>query len=377
MPETIQLPRVTVTGQRAPTNDTVAIVVKGRRWEGWTAVRITRGIERIPSDFEVQMTEFAPGSGSIEILRGDKFVLMIGADAVLTGYVDRIVRSFDAHRHTVTVSGRSKCQDLVDCSAEWPGGQIVGASVFDIATKLAAPYGIEVTGIGDMGPQIPQFNLARGETPFQIIERLCRFGQLLAYDDVNGDLVLSAVSTRRAASGFREGVNVKRATHAATIDQRFSEYLSFMQSMATLDDLGPGGDLQAIVTDEEVPRHRRRILICETSGGVGWEIAQDRAKWEGNRRRGRSAVVTITTDSWRDRSGALYTPNTVAHVELPTLKVAGSDLTIGEVTYRLGDEGTTCELTMMPSIAFTPQPFNVLQLLPFAELAGISANAQH
>jgi prophage tail gpP-like protein len=109
----------------------------------------------------------------------------------------------------------------------------------------------------------------RGESAYQIIERLCRFGQLRAYDDTDGDLVLSAVSTKRAASGFREGVNVVAASFSATIDGRFSEYLSYMQSMATLDDLGEGGDLQATVTDSAVPRHRRRIMICETSGQVG------------------------------------------------------------------------------------------------------------
>lgn len=363
--------------------DDVALIIRGASWSGWMDVRITRGIERLPSDFQVGLTEFAPGEEPIEILRGDSVVLKIGVDVVLTGYVDRIIRTLDARQHTVIITGRSKCEDLVDCAAEWPGGQIVGSSVLEIAKTLAAPYGINVTCVGDAGPPIPQFNLMRGETPFQIIERLCRFGQLLAYDVPSGDLLLTAVSKTPTASGFKEGVNVIRAQVTASLDQRFSEYFSYLQSMATLSDLGDGGDLQAQITDTAVPRHRRRIMISETSGAIGWEIAQKRAGWEAQRRRGRSTEVRITTDSWRDSAGVLYAPNSLAFVELPTLalrdaagNIGGVSLTIGEVTYRRGDGGTTCELVLMPSESFTPQPFNVLQLLPFAELAQIAVQVK-
>lgn len=371
MSDPIVMPALTIRGGTEPSDD-VALQIRGIAWGGWTDVRVTRGIERLPSDFEVRLTEFAPGQDPIEILRGDSCVLTIGPDTVMTGYVDQIERTIDARRHSVTIRGRSKCEDLVDCAAEWPGGQIVGSSVLEIAQQLAKPYGIGVTCIGDAGPRIPQFNLLRGETPFAIIERLCRFAQLLAYDTPSGDLLLTAVSDKRSASGFKEGVNVMRATMLATMDQRFSEYYSYLQSMETLDDAGRGGDLQARVFDDSVTRHRRRILISETSGAIGWEIAQKRAGWEGQRRRGRSTVVRVTTDSWRDAAGVLYEPNTLALIELPSLQLEPVSLTIGEVTYRRGDSGTVCDLVLMPKEAFTPQPFNVLQLLPFIEMADIA-----
>jgi prophage tail gpP-like protein len=145
----------------------------------------------------------------------------IGADVVITGYVDRVVPQLTAGRHAVGVLGRGKCQDLVDCAAEWPGGQIVGSSVLEIARKLAAPYGIGVSSAVDPGDPIPQFNLMRGETPFEIIERLCRFRQLLAYETPRGDLMLSRVGQVRAGSGFAQGVNVENAIATFSMDQRY------------------------------------------------------------------------------------------------------------------------------------------------------------
>jgi prophage tail gpP-like protein len=60
---------------------------------------------------------------------------------------------------------------------------------------------------------------------------------------------------------------------------------------------------------------------------------------------GRSTVVSVTTDSWRDSAGRLYAPNTQCLVELPSLHLPSDLLTIGEVTYRTGTGGTFCDLT--------------------------------
>lgn len=369
MSDIIQLDRVTVTGVRTPPSDDVTILIDGRTLAGWTDVRITRGVERLPSDFELRLTERYPGEVDAMIIKpGDPCEVSIGADIVITGYVDRVVPAFDQRQHSVTVSGRGKCQDLVDCAAEWPGGQITGSSVLEIARKLSAPYGIEVNAVDDPGAPIPTFNLMRGETPFEIIERLCRFRQLLAYDDEDGNLVLARSSTKRAASGFAQGVNVESATAMWSADQRFSEYRAYLQSVENLNDIGLGGDLLATYKDGGVRRNRVRIIVAESSGGgIGLDVVKDRAQWEASRRFGRSAAVRLVTDAWRDKAGALYTPNTLVPIDLPSLKCEGVSWVVSEVTYRKGEDGTRCDLLIMPPEAFLVQP-TLLQPIP-AELA--------
>jgi prophage tail gpP-like protein len=365
---------ITIVGRRPPSDD-VSIVVDGRHLAGWTEVRITRGIERCPSDFQLGMTELYPGQAdAMQIKPGQACVVKIGRDVVITGYVDRVIPRISARQHSITVVGRGKCQDLIDCSAEWPGGQISGASVLEIARKLAKPYDIDVTAATDPGDAIPQFNLMRGETPFEIIERLCRFRQLLAYDTPDGNLLLSQVANTRAANGFQEGVNVQDAWATWSMEQRFSTYRAYLQSVETLADLGQGGDLLGEYEDKGVPRHRLRIIVAESSGGgLGLDVARDRAQWEASRRWGRSAEVRITTDTWRDAKGALYTPNTLAPVDLPSLKITRKLWAISEVTFKKdGNTGTTCDLVLMPPEAFLPQPF-LLQPVP-AELALLPQN---
>lgn len=350
--------RVVVTASTPPSDD-VTIEINGQAYGGWQDVRITRGIERLPSDFGLRLTDFyAADADLLQIKPGDSCVVKIGKTKVLTGYVDVVSPSISSRSHDISVSGRSKCADLVDCSAEWPGGQISGSSLLELARKLGEPYGIDVDTDVDVGPPIPKFNLNRGDSAFEIIERLCRFRQLLAYDDADGNLFLTRTSTQRAASGFREGVNVQTANAVYSSHDQFSEYRCYLQPVAKLLDLGGGGDLIASRVDQTVLRHRVKIMIAEASGGGigGYDVAADRVSWEASRRYGRSSAIRITTDAWRDRSGALYEPNTLVPIDIPSLKITGKLWTIGEVTYRKGEQGTLCDLLIMPPQAFNPAP---------------------
>jgi prophage tail gpP-like protein len=342
------------------------LTVGGRELSGWTEVRVTRGIERCPSDFQIGMTERFPGQPDAFVVHpGDACTVKLGDDLVLTGYVDRVVYGIGPEQHSITIIGRSKCQDLVDCSAEWPGGQISGADALGIAQKLAQPYGITVSAPGSKGVRVEQFNLMIGETAFEIIERVCRYGALLAYDQPDGNLVLAQAGNSKAASGFTEGVNVQSASMTYADDQRFSDYRCFLQSMDVLGDIGEGGNLLATAKDPQIARPRTRMIISEAPTG-GQDFAQRRVTWEANRRIGRAAQLNVVTDGWRDSAGTLWTPNTLAPLCLPSLKCGSrsepATWLITEVSYRRDDAGTACVLTVMRPEAFLPIPIEQMNV---------------
>lgn len=341
--------------------DEVTLLVKRTRIElkGWTAVRVTVGMERCPSDFFLEITDFnRPDFVDVEVVEGDECEVRIGADVVVTGYVDRFMPRISAGSHTITISGRGKCQDLVDCSAIWPNGQIIGSSALEIARKLAQPYGIEVSVEPgeDVGPLIPQMNLVYGQTAYSVIEFVCRYRGLLVYELPDGTLRLGRASKKRAASGFEEGVNFEDGDAIFSMDERYRAIDVFGQAMNLYAETNPQGWSAAVAEDTDVPRYRNLFVVCE-SAAPGLDIQQRRADWERSRRLGRSKVLHITTDSWRDKSGALYAPNTQVPVRAPSLRATGDDLwTISEITYRRGDDGTHADVVLMPREAFTVQP---------------------
>jgi len=337
--------------------DDLTLIVGNRAISGWQGIRVTRGIERLPSDFEIEMTELYPGEANAFVVQpGDSCQVKIGDDLVITGYIDRYSPSLSSRRHSIRIMGRGKCADLVDCSAEWPSGQISGATVLGIAQKLAAPYGISVSSqVAEETTIIPQFNVCWGETPFSIIERLCRYRAMLAYDQPDGNLLLSRVGVLAHSTGFAEGKNVESAHVLLTQDQRYSDYVVRMLSTSVFSDAGGNqGDILAHTEDKGVKRHRLKYII--ETGGMVQDLGKMRGGWEAVRRFGRSAMVRIEADSWRDGDGKLWTPNQVVPVDLPSLRVGQKAWLISEVTFERGDRGTRAHLTIMPPDAFVPQP---------------------
>lgn len=345
----------------APDN-TLSLVVNNQALSGWQAIRITRGAEMCPSAFDLAVTEKFPSDAStIDVKPFDPCQVMIGADTVITGYVDRYIPSIGPGQHGVRIVGRSRCEDVVDSHVKVKGMQISGANALSLAQQLAQPFGVTVSSLSGPGPAIPQFNITLGETCYEIIERIARYAQLLVYDDVNGNLVLSQVGSVQMASGFTEGVNVQAATAAFSSDERFSEYDAAVMSTDKLADIGDGGNLIQQIFDPTVPRFRLRIIVSEQIDSRG-SLAVQRANWEKARRIGRSQMVTLTCDSWRDSAGTLWQPNALAPISMPSLKLNDVTWVIGQVSFLLdAEEGTRTELMLMPPEAFQPEP-NPLQL---------------
>lgn len=88
--------------------------------------------------------------------------MRIGNDLVLTGYIDSWEPAITRARHEVQANGRSKCQDLVDCSAEWPNNVINRSNALDIASRLASWYDIKVSSDVEDLVEVPQFTINWG-----------------------------------------------------------------------------------------------------------------------------------------------------------------------------------------------------------------------
>lgn len=346
-------------------------------YTGWMDQQVTRGIELCPSSFQVAATAKGPaGALQVNVGPGWECQVMLGNDLVLTGYVDRVSPTLAKDQHTITIVGRSKCEDLVDCSAAFSTFQLNTTSALAIAQTLAKPAGIAVKPIGDIGSTvIPQFGVILSETAFDIIERVCRFAALLAYDDTDGNLILTRVGSTSMASGFSQRQNIQNATASFAMDERYSAVETVLMSTDTLFT-APGEDgadsadafandlvQNASATDKDVPRNRLLLLIADQND-LAYQVAQQRAQWEVNRRAGRGRIVQVTVDSWRDSAGTLWQINSLAPVDLPAFGLNNETLLITEVTFRRGlDGGTLADITLMPPGAVAPEPI-VLQ--PFA-----------
>ena len=214
------LPREWPMSAAPPPSDTLTIKTGGKILGGWLSARIERGIERLPSSYVIEITEFYPGQSGVAVVQpGAPAQVYAGSDLLLTGWIDVYSPRYEAEQHQVRIEGRSLCEDLVDCSIVPPvpglgptGWQFSGGSIGQWAEVICAPFKIPVSlPQGDFKLDANQvFTINPGETAYQLLQTMSRNAMVLLYDDPQGRLVISQAGTVRAGSPLVEGVNAEK-----------------------------------------------------------------------------------------------------------------------------------------------------------------------
>src|SRR6202521_4193864 len=89
---------------RRPEDDDLVINTGVQLLGGWQQFRMTRGIEKMPSDVEIRLTERYPGQMGKSIVEpGAPCTVTLGGDLILTGFIDRYYPTIDAHDHQAMI----------------------------------------------------------------------------------------------------------------------------------------------------------------------------------------------------------------------------------------------------------------------------------
>jgi len=346
------------------TDPRASLKIAGQRYEGWTAMRITRSIESICGDFafEIAAREFT-GASRWPLRTGDPCVVEVDGETVITGYVDAIDPQVDDRGYGITLTGRDRAGDLVDCSAIANPGSWTGKSIDAIAAELAKPFGIDVVAKADTGEKVKRFALQQGESVYAAIERLARYRGLLAVSNPAGQVELIQPGQGAIVAQLVEGQNIVagRATHDAR--DRFSDYV--IKGQASGDDNANGKAVSAVkaeARDPAITRHRPLLIIGEDQSTTA--NLRKRAAWEASTRAAKAQRAGLTVPGWRTPAGKLWRPDQLVGVKAPFLLVEGTML-ITEVTLAKDDRGTVADLTVTPPEAWS--------LLPVSESADASA----
>ncbi|WP_307734445.1 phage baseplate assembly protein [Xanthomonas albilineans] len=388
----------------------VRLVVGGQDFSGWKKIRIEAGIERQARSFELEVTDRWPGSTAAatadtapplwrRIRPFDACQVFIGNDLVLTGYVDATPIQYDGQRVSVTVKGRSRTCDLVDCCTPDTGrapaathslwadvkgkdgktGTVVtpaaantnvwrNAKLETIAAALASPYGVRVLTEIDTGAPITEHHVQIGETVFESIDRLMRLRHVLSTDNALGDLVFIDVgSTGHATTTLELGQNIQDGSCELDLKAVMSSYVVKGQRAGNDGDFGvdanevQGDDddmaeFEGGIADTGTPvtasladaRSKRfRVLVIKQAGHADAGTCQDRALYERAHRAAKALEATYTVAGWRQGDGQLWMPNLLVRVRDALI---GFDqiMVIAEAHYLLDEDGLRTQLRVGP-----------------------------
>jgi prophage tail gpP-like protein len=319
----------------------VFLYVNNKIYSGWKDVSITRSLEAMAGSFSLSVVE-SKMSDAFDLFCGDEVVVKIGEDAVITGYIDDYHPSFDAQSHNITITGRDKTADLIDCSASYKTGQWNNQDIVKIAKVLCKSFGIEIKTDLSKLPKIKKFKLQTGETVHEALDRLAKqLGVIITSTRDGSKLFITRSSQEKLNITLKEGENILSASASYSFKDRFSQYIVRPQRSEKI---------KGICNDESVVRYRPKIFISEYA--LNKSEANVRAKWEAIVSAGKSSEIDIEVQGWRMPNGELWDVDKLVMIDSPKLRIK-KNLLITEVSYKKNESGTTTSLKLKRPDAFT------------------------
>lgn len=332
--------------------DRVELSIDGKAYAGWTEIRIVRALDTLCGEFELGLTDRErTGDVAFPLRAGSSALVKIGDETVITGWIDRLEGSISGRDHGITVAGRDKAGDLIDCSAIAKPGSWTNVSMETIAAALAKPFGITVTAKASTGAKIRKFSLQQGESVQSAIERLARYRGLLAISTADGHVELITPEQGSPVADLIQGKNILLADGGHVLSERFSQYV--LKGQASGDDEVNGRAASAPsaeAKDPAVTRYRPLLIIGEEQSDIA--SLKKRAEWEAATRAGRAQQARVTVPGWRRPDGKLWTPNVTVSLTAPALFMDGRMLVVSAALMK-DERGTVTDLVVSPPTAFS------------------------
>ena len=340
--------------------DAVTVLVGTNLFDSWNSVAISRNMNSLCGGFSLSFTDkWKQSKSKWDLKPGETIHIKIGLEPVLTGYIDSLDVSISNEDRTISISGRDKTADLIDCSAVHVPGEFKKLSISAIAAILCLPFGVPVISKLSPNPIIQKWTIKEGESVFENLVRGASSVGALLLTDALGNLLIEnrALSNAydKSSTDLIQGENIISASATYDNSDRYQSYAVKGQSSG--DDFYNGAVITAptaSASDQGVLRYRPKVVIAE--GNVDTTLAQSRANWEANIRAAKAVNVRVTVQGWLKANKTLWKVNELVRCTAPYVGI-DSDMLISGVSFNKSvDQGTTTTLTLTRQDAFNPAP---------------------
>lgn len=348
----------------------LTVTVEGQELTGWENYSYNAGIDVMPWQITVTATLHQPTGNSLNLQEGMEASVKLGDDLLLTGYLVAITENISARAHSLSLLIASKTLDLTDCSGSLVTSDLnignnesSGRSLVGMMGLVCKPFGVAVTA--DQGldnPVIPFFAINLTETPYAIIDRLCRQVGVIFTDTPEGNVRLVKVGSAQAATTLTYGDTIEEYSEQRSTDGRYSVIKAVLQTSQLLSQEPDSADYVSQVKASESGREahdpgitrNRPLLIPVDLGDANFEVAARRVLWEVARRSGRASPITVTVSGHRDASKSLYRPNQPVTLTKPDGNKV--DRIIASINLTGGISGRRTGMTLLTAESLQPRP---------------------
>lgn len=332
------------------------VIVNGVSYFGLLEVSVTRSIESLCGTFSINLTAIER-EDIPEIVPGALIEIFIGNKKIISGFIDSIDVTLNDTQSEISISGRDKTGDLVDCSIantpfNWDKKTLKG-----LAELVCASYNIGVITDVGINDYAENFTSEIGEAPFELFSRAAKDrGTLLLTDMPSGKLWLTNVGTVKCFDGLEYGKNIKSINFQFEYANRFYRYI--IKGQKTSEGSGwtsSNVNIQKEVLDQNIRNTRVKVFQAESQSSLS--SVTSRVKFEAMSRASQSESMTIEVIGYTQSNGDLWRENFLVDiiVNQGVVRISGEFLIVS-VSYSLSNSGKITTLTLKRKDAYTKEP---------------------
>lgn len=340
--------------QEAPSNQVneVAILIDGVRFRFWNSIQITRSIDSIDTvSFGAPFSASDPNfKETFRPFSYKPLSVTVGGEPFFTGTTVGIDPTVTADEKSITVGGYALPGVLNDCthlSSSYPI-EYNGLNLQEIASASAGAFGLSVEFDGDPGPVFERVNPGPTKKVLSFLTDLATQRNYIIRSTPTGALrFLQSVEPGRPVAVLSQGASpVLSVTPTFNPQSYFSHITGIVPTI-----IGVAGE--QFTTKNPFVTDAVRPLSFKADDTVNADIkAAVDAKM--GRMFGNMASFSVSVNTWRDPSGALWEPNTTISLQAPDAMVYSAyEFILRSVTFERGAESETAVLDLVLPGAFS------------------------
>ena len=326
------------------------LIIARKRYNGVESGNVFSSIDSISNVFTATLKNFT-GRDIVAIKVGAPITINFDQERILTGYIDSMSLSLSNFQTSISIQGRSKAGDLVDCTLpDNLGTEWKSKTILEIANIWGSQFGISFKG--ESGSVVETVNYEFGTEIFYALREHTEKAGLIIYSLPDGNCQISLVNTGSSGLNFAEGQNIISANGDISRNDIYSEYVVKGSSQSEVDqDEEAASNIPKSIVKDNINRFRPLALIAD--GNATIEICKKRAAFEAKIRRARSESYVIVVKGWVSPIHL----NQTAQIDLSdsfgikkTLLITSIDLSTSEAG------GSTTTLRLSNTEAFSLDP---------------------
>jgi len=297
------------------TDDEVAILIDGKRFRFWDKVRITRAIDTMDTvEFGAPFDADAPGfRDTFRPFSFKTVVITVGGTPLFTGTMVTVNPVLENAQKIISVSGYSLPGVLNDCTSPASSFPLEfdNQGLREIATAMAAPFGISVDFQADQGAVFERVASEPGKKVLAFLTELAKQRNLIISSSSRGKLTfLQSSEGGQPVARLQQGVAPVLSVTPFFSPQEYYSHITGIEPVV----VGLAGSQFTVKNPRLLGVTRPLTFNAPDTLDADVKSAVEA---KAGRMFGNMASYSVRVATWRDPSGKLWEPNTAIKLLAP------------------------------------------------------------